>query len=195
MFTGIITSIGLVSHAQAYDGGLKLAIDSDFTFSAKDIGCSIALNGACMTVISYNGGRFYVDVSNESLDKTTLASWQVGERINMERALKVGDELGGHIVLGHIDTVAKVDKVEVLHDNRRLWFFIEDEKYERFIVQKGSVCLNGVSLTVNEVDGKRFSVNLVPHTLKTTNLSLLKASDSVNFELDSLARYAAKLMN
>ncbi len=192
MFTGIIKGLGTVKEIENYDGGIRMVIASPFSFVPNDIGASIACNGACMTVVKYDGGDFKIDISNESLDKTTISAWVIGDKINLERATKVGDELGGHIVTGHVDATATLAEVEELSDNKKLTFEV-DNYHKKFVAKKGSVTLNGVSLTVNEVDDNRFSVNLVPHTLQETNLGNLAVSDRINFEIDILARYVERL--
>ena len=193
MFTGIITDIGEVS---ARDGG-RFAIRSAYDPASIDLGASISCDGVCLTVTSVAAGdkgcAFTLDVSNETLSKTTLADWQPGRAINLERALKAGDELGGHIVSGHVDGLARI--LSVTPDGDSVRFLLETApNLARFIAPKGSVALDGTSLTVNEVDGNRFGINLIPHTLTRTAWGRKKPGDLVNLEVDMFARYMARLL-
>ncbi len=178
MFTGIIQDIGTVL-SLTQQGDLRIVVQCGLDLSTVVIGASIACGGACMTVVDKGGDWFAFDVSSESLSKTTLGQWQVGSRVNLEPSLKLGDELGGHIVSGHVDGLA-----ELLE--------LREEVFAGFVAQKGSVALDGVSLTVNEVSGNCFHVNIIPHTWEVTTLGDLKAGDCVNFEVDTLARYVAR---
>lgn len=193
MFTGIITDIGEVS---ARDGG-RFAIHSAYDPASIDLGASIACDGVCLTVTSVTSGEkgctFTLDVSNETLSKTTLAEWIPGRAINLERALKAGDELGGHIVSGHVDGLARI--LSVTPDGDSVRFLLETApNLARFIAPKGSVALDGTSLTVNEVDQNRFGINLIPHTLTRTAWGRKKPGDLVNLEVDMFARYMARLL-
>lgn len=199
MFTGIISDIGEVRSIEQR-GDTRFVIAAAYDMDGVDIGASIACSGPCLTVIDKGndkpgipGGWFAVDVSAETLSKTVLGHWQVGSRINLERALKVGDELGGHIVSGHIDGLATVEDIRPEGDSLR-FTFIAPDTLARFIAPKGSVALDGVSLTVNEVDGTRFGVNIIPHTAERTTIGALKAGDPVHIEIDPLARYVARLL-
>jgi len=193
MFTGIITDIGEVI---GREGG-RFAIRSSFDAETIEIGASIACDGCCLSVVTVRpdgqGSAFTVDVSNETLSKTSLGHWQPGRRINLERALRAGDELGGHIVSGHVDGVARLLDVRADGESRRLVFEVPPA-LARFIAPKGSVALDGTSLTVNEVQGTRFGVNLIPLTLTKTTWGRKKPGDEVNFEIDLFARYVARLM-
>lgn len=193
MFTGIITDIGEVA---SRDGGW-FAIRTRYAASTIAIGASIGCDGCCLTVTSVApdkaGSIFTVDVSNETLSKTTLAAWKAGRRINLERSLKAGDELGGHFVSGHVDGVARIVDVKADGESRRFTLEAPDH-LARFIASKGSVALEGTSLTVNEVVASRFGVNLIPHTLTVTTWGSKRSGDEVNLEIDPLARYAARLM-
>ena len=195
MFTGIITDIGTVTELEQR-GDLRARIDSSYGADGIDIGASIACDGVCLTVIarspSERGAWFDVEVSAETVSKTNLAAWKVGSRINLERALKLGDELGGHIVSGHVDGVAKVVSMTPEGDSTRVTFEAPKD-LARFIASKGSVALNGTSLTVNEVEGNRFGVNMIPHTRQVTNWGDTVEGDNVNLEIDTLARYVARL--
>ena len=193
MFTGIISDIGTVA---ARDGG-RFTIRSGYPAPSIGLGASIACDGACLTVTAIEparaGSTYTVDVSNETLAKTTLGEWHAGRRINLERALKAGDELGGHMVSGHVDGVARV--VAIRPDGGSLRFTIEaPADLARYIAPKGSVALDGVSLTVNEVKGDTFSVLIIPHTLQVTTFGVAKTGDALNLEIDQMARYAARLM-
>nr|PZN88089.1 MAG: riboflavin synthase [Pseudomonadota bacterium] len=193
MFTGIITDIGEVI---ARDGG-RFSIRSRYTADTIKIGASIACDGCCLTVTAVEpqgtGSVFSVDTSNETRSKTTIDSWQAGRRINLERALTAGDELGGHIVTGHVDGVARILDIQPDGDSRR-FTFEAPEHLALYIAPKGSVALDGTSLTVNEVAGNRFGVNVIPHTLTVTTWGAKTAGQLVNLEVDIFARYVARLM-
>lgn len=193
MFTGIITDVGEVI---GREGG-RFAIRSGFDADDIDIGASIACDGCCLTVVTVRpdgvGSAFTVDVSNETLSKTTLGAWAPGRRINLERALRAGDELGGHIVSGHVDGVARILDIRPDGESRRLLFELP-APLARFVAPKGSVALDGTSLTVNEVQGARFGINLIPLTLTQTTWGRKKPGDEINVEIDLFARYVARLM-
>ena len=193
MFTGIVTGLGTVV---AVDGGL-FTIRADDTPASIALGASICHDGVCLTVTGIEpdgaGSRYTLDVSNETLSLTTLGGWAIGRQVNLERALKAGDELGGHIVSGHVDGIARIADIRSDGDSRRLTFEAPDA-LAPFIAPKGSVALDGTSLTVNEVDGARFGVNLIPHTLTVTTWGRKKPGDLVNIEIDPLARYVARLL-
>lgn len=198
MFTGIITDIGRVATVEAR-GDMRARIETGYDTARVDIGASIACDGVCLTVVDKGQGPdsrhwFAVDVSAETLGKTSIGAggWAEGRRINLERALRVGDELGGHIVSGHVDGVARIVDARRDGDSLRLTFEAPAH-LARFIAPKGSVALNGTSLTVNEVDGARFGVNLIPHTQSATTWGDAQVGDAVNLEIDTLARYVARL--
>jgi len=198
MFTGIVTDIGEVIAVEPRAEGLaRLKIACRYDPDTIDIGASVACSGVCLTVVARgkDGNRawFAVDAAAETLRVTTVGGWKSGRRINLERALKVGDELGGHIVAGHADGLAVVAAREDLTDMARLTFRVPAE-LARFIATKGSVALDGVSLTVNEVAGDTFSVLIIPHTLAATTLGAYAVGDAVNLEVDLMARYAARLL-
>jgi riboflavin synthase len=193
MFTGIITDVGTVA---TRDGG-RFVIGCGYGADSIAIGASIACDGCCLTVtaveaVAAGGARFAVDVSNESLARTTLATWQPGRRINLERALALGAELGGHLVTGHVDGTALILERRTDGNSER-FTFEAPAAIARFVATKGSVALDGTSLTVNEVDGLRFGVNLIPHTLAVTTWGERRPGDRVNIEVDLLARYVARL--
>lgn len=193
MFTGIITDIGRVRAIEPR-GDMRLTIETTFDMTTVDMGASIACHGICLTVVAKGDGWFAVDVSQETLDRTALGALGEGARINLERSLRVGDELGGHIVTGHIDGVAVIDVLETVGDSRRFVFRAPD-KLARFVAEKGSVSLNGASLTVNAVDGATFEINIIPHTQSRTTFGDAKVGDRVNMEIDVLARYVARLQD
>ena len=198
MFTGIVTDVGEVVAVELRAQGLvRLKIACGYDADTIDVGASIACSGVCLTVVAHGkeGAHawFAVDAAAETLRVTTVGRWQKGTRINLERALKLGDELGGHVVAGHADGLATVTAREDLTDMARLTLRVPAE-LARFIAAKGSVALDGVSLTVNEVAGDSFSVLIIPHTLTVTTLGRLAPGDAVNLEVDLMARYAARLM-
>lgn len=192
MFTGIITDIGRV-RAVERQGDTRFTIGTAFAMETVPIGASIACNGVCLTVVEKGEGWFAVQASAETLSKTTLGDWAEGTPINLERSLKLGDELGGHLVYGHVDGVATVAEVRPDGDSLRLTFQAPDA-LARYVAPKGSVALDGVSLTVNEVDGARFGINIIPHTQTATTFGNLRPGDRVNMEADMLARYVARLV-
>jgi len=199
MFTGIITDIGELTKVSRDTGGewgdTRFDVSCHYDPATIDIGASIALAGACMTVIELtptdDGCIFAVEVSDESLDKTTLASWTEGTKMNLERAMKVGDEYGGHMVSGHVDARARVKSIEPVAGSLKFTFEAPDDLMFG-IAPKGSVTLSGVSLTVNEVSGTEFTVNVIPHTAQVTTLGDLCAGDEINLEIDTIARYVAR---
>lgn len=196
MFTGIISALGRVQATAAQAGDLSLQIAADGWIAADDPGVegeSIAINGACMTARRWDGASFWVDVSRESLDKTSLGQLEVGSAVNLERALRASDRLGGHLVSGHVDGLATV--VSVSPDARSLRIEIEaPEALAPYIAPKGSVCLDGISLTVNAVSGRRFGINIIPHTAEHTNIAQWQPGTRINLEVDLLARYLARLL-
>ncbi len=197
MFTGIITDVGRIA-ALEKAGDLRARIETAYDVAGIDLGgASIASDGVCLTVVTLGGDGWYeVDISAETVSKTNLGSWEVGRAVNLERALKVGDELGGHIVSGHVDGVAEITAMKGEGgDSTRVSFKAPPAELAKFIAPpKGSVALNGTSLTVNEVDGDTFGVNLISHTKEVTNWGgAAKVGDRINLEIDTLARYVARL--
>lgn len=193
MFTGIITDIGSVAEVISRDGDdLRFHIRTSYDISGIDLGASICCSGVCLTAVAFGDDWFAVNVSGETLSKTTLSEWQAGQRINLERSLKVGDELGGHIVSGHVDGVAMIKDIRREEGSLRFTFDCPHE-LARFVAPKGSAALDGTSLTVNEVNGTEFGVNIIPHTAEMTTFGDRKAGDRVNMEIDVLARYVARL--
>ena len=194
MFTGIVTDIGEVLETERR-GDLRARIGTGYDVDGIDIGASIACDGVCLTVIALGTAPknwFDVEISAESLSKTNIDNWVPGKRINLERALKVGDELGGHIVSGHVDGLAEVVGLRPEGDSLRVTFRAP-HALAGFIAPKGSVALNGTSLTVNEVEGVDFGINFIPHTQKATTWGGVKLGDRVNLEIDTMARYVARL--
>lgn len=196
MFTGIVTDIGEVVKVEKR-GDTRFTIATAYAPESIAIGASIACSGCCLTAIEMgklNDGRgtFLVEASTETLSVTTLKDWKLGTRINLERALKMGDELGGHIVSGHVDGLGEILSITPEGDSMRFRFKAPDD-IARFIAQKGSVTLDGTSLTVNEVEGNIFGVNIIPHTQAVTTWGHARAGDAVNIEIDMLARYVARL--
>jgi riboflavin synthase len=195
MFTGLISDLGTVA---ARNGG-RFAIGCSYPADSIALGASIACDGACLTAVGVTpapggGCTFTVDVSNETLGRTTLDEWRPGRRVNLERALKAGEELGGHLVAGHVDGVGRI--VDMRDDGQSRRFTVEaPAELARLIASKGSVALDGISLTVNEVTGNRFGINIIPHTLTHTALGARKPGDRVNLEVDLIARYVARLMD
>ena len=190
MFTGIITDIGRIEAAKAR-GDLRLRIGCGYDMSGVDLGASIACSGVCLTVVEKGENWFAVDVSSETQSRTAPGMWREGERLNLERALRIGDELGGHIVTGHVDGIGEVEGVLEVGGSTRVTIVAGDE-VAPYLATKGSVTLDGVSLTVNEVDADVFGVNLIPITRTSTTLGDLRSGDRVNLEIDLLARYAAR---
>ena len=191
MFTGIITDIGTV-RAVRKAGDTRFEITTGYDLGTVDMGASIACNGCCLTVIEKGPDWFAIQASAETLSKTTLGDWATGTRINLERALKIGDELGGHIVSGHVDGLGEIVSITPEGDSQRFRFRVPHE-LARFIAPKGSVAIDGTSLTVNEVEGNVFGVNIIPHTQSVTTWGTMKVGQRVNIEIDMLARYVARL--
>lgn len=196
MFTGIVTDVGEVAALTPRDTGIRYRIATAYDPATIDIGASIACGGPCLTVVERglagNRGYFDVEASPETLARTTLGRWTRGTRVNLERSLRIGDELGGHLVSGHADGVAKIVERKDDGDMSRFAFEVPAE-LARFIAEKGSVALDGTSLTVNGVNGRRFEVTIIPHTLAVTTWGERQAGDEVNIEVDTIARYVARL--
>jgi len=196
VFTGIVTDVGEIVSIDQRGDLRRVAIACSFPATDIALGASIACSGPCLTVVSVRGAPrgaiFEIDAAAETLARTTVAQWREGDRVNLERALKIGDELGGHIVTGHVDGVARVISRDDFDAMARFWFEAPHE-FARFIAKKGSVTLDGVSLTVNEVESDRFSVLIIPHTLTVTTFGDLRPGDAMNLEVDLMARYAARL--
>ncbi len=193
MFTGLVTDLGRIQRVDRKGDDVRLMIDTAYDLDAIEMGASIACSGACLTVVEKGDSGFAADVSGETLSKTTLGDWAEGTRINLEQSLCLGDSLGGHLVSGHVDAVASVIDVRPDGDSLRFVIGIPDG-YTGYIAPKGSVALDGVSLTVNEVEDARFGVNIIPHTAENTTFGTLAPGDRVNLEVDLIARYVARLL-
>ncbi len=195
MFTGIVTDVGTIRSVESR-GDLRVVVETAFDTGDIDLGASIACSGVCLTVVDKGPGWFAVDVSGETVSCTAQGQWAAGRRLNLERAMKLGDELGGHIVTGHVDGVAEVVDVSREGDSKRIAFRVPSD-LAPFLAAKGSVTVDGVSLTVNGVedlgDGTRFGINLIPHTQNVTTLGGLEAGQPVNIEIDVLARYLQRM--
>jgi riboflavin synthase len=192
MFTGIITDLGRIKRMRR--GGLvDLTIATAFETSAIQLGASIACSGVCLTVVSVAPGEFSVQASVETLGCTTIGEWEEGIPVNLEKSLRVGDELGGHLVSGHVDGIAQITERRPEAESVRFTFEVSEE-LARFIAPKGSVAVDGVSLTVNEVSRSGFGVNIIPHTLACTNFAKARPGQRMNLEIDLIARYVAKLL-
>jgi riboflavin synthase len=193
MFTGLVQDIGTIASVQPQGTGLRAGITTNLDLTKVAIGASIACSGVCLTVVSIEEKTFYVEVSGETLSVTSLKNWQTGTKVNLEPSLRLGDELGGHFVFGHVDAVAEVTAVTPDGTSKKIEISAP-KNLSAFIAAKGSVSLDGVSLTVNEVVGNRFAVNIIPHTLEHTTLGERKAGDKLNMEVDMLARYVARML-
>jgi len=192
MFTGIITDLGRVRRLHRGDLA-ELTIATAFDTSAIPLGASIACSGVCLTVVGVAPGEFSVQASAETLACTTIGEWEEGSPVNLEKSLRVGDELGGHLVAGHVDGIARIGERRPEADSVR-FVFEAPEELASFIAPKGSVAIDGVSLTVNEVSGARFGVNIIPHTLGCTNFGRASPGQRMNLEIDLIARYVARLL-
>ena len=192
MFTGIVTDMGRVREVVP-KGDTRFVIETNYDMDGIGIGASIACDGACLTVVEKGPDWFAVTASAETLARATLSEWAVDRRINLERPLRVGDELGGHIVTGHVDCLVEVVEMRAEGDSVRYLFQVPDE-FAPYVASKGSVALSGVSLTVNEVEGTRFGVNVIPHTRAVTTFGDCRVGQRLNMEIDILARYVARLM-
>ena len=195
MFTGLVSDMGEVRRVEKR-GDTHLIMATHYDVSAMDVGASVACAGVCLTIVDKGTAKdrwFAVTASGETLSKTTIGSWKAGDAVNLERPLRVGDEFGGHIVTGHIDGIANVVSITPEGESVRM-VFQAPKALARYVAEKGSIALDGVSLTVNEVEGARFGVNIIPHTSKVTTFGRLKPGSKVNLEIDLLARYVALLV-
>lgn len=194
MFTGIVLAKGRLTSIAERGGDLELGVDAAGLDSARlNIGDSISVQGACLTVTRKHGSSLFADVSRETMAKTTLGRLQAGSSVNLEPSLRAGDALGGHMVSGHVDALGVLRQVTEDARSKRMEFELPAELM-RFVAPKGSICIDGVSLTVNKVEGRRFDVNIIPHTLNHTTLGELRVDDAVNVEIDVVARYLERLM-
>ncbi len=193
MFTGIVTDVGRVRSIERR-GDTRIEIATAYDMSGVAIGASICCGGACMTVIEKGDGWFAFEVSDESVSRTSIGNWTEGTEVNLERSLRMGDEMGGHVVTGHVDGLAVLEGVEPVGDSHRIQVLAPDG-LEGLVAEKGSVALDGVSLTVNGVQGRRFWINLIPHTWAHTTFRNRRPGDVLNMEVDPLARYVARLLS
>lgn len=193
MFTGIIECVGTVSNIQHIGGDVRLRVQSALDMSDVQLGDSIATNGICLTVVAFGTDWYAVDVSRESLHRTTLADWKVGHLVNVEKAMLPTTRFGGHIVSGHVDTVATIS---LLRQDARSWYFevTVPPQFAKYLAEKGSVTVDGISLTINHLRGNVLSLNLIPHTAERTNIGTWQQGTRVNIEVDVLARYIERLM-
>ncbi len=193
MFTGIVLGMGTIKQATPTAHGLRFAIQPDFTLEDPVEGESIAVNGVCLTATGFRADTFLADVSPETLSRTTLGTLRPGSRVNLERALRLSDRLGGHLVSGHVDTVATVGSRQPMGEFT-VWEFSLNPALDRYIIEKGSIAIDGISLTVNSCSPGRFSVAIIPHTASLTTMGLRKPGDKVNIELDIIGKYIEKLL-
>ncbi len=193
MFTGLVQGLGTIIEKRPAAGGMVFGVEADFQLTDSEEGESIAVNGACLTARNIAANRFLVDVSPESLSRTGLGQLKTGSRVNLERALRLSDRLGGHIVSGHIDDMGRVEERKPV-GGFTLFSFSLDPALIRYVIEKGSITINGVSLTVNSCDKNSFSVSIIPHTLDVTTLGGLKQGDMVNIEVDIIGKYVEKLL-
>ncbi len=194
MFTGIIQGVGTMAAREPRGGDVRLVIDvGSLPFEGVELGESIAVNGVCLTVVEFAPGRFAADASNETLSLTTLGSLSPGDALNLERAMRPDDRLGGHLVSGHVDGVGRVAAIEPDARAQR-WRFEAGPEVLRYVAKKGSICVDGVSLTVNQADDTGFEVALIPHTIENTRFAHTGVGDPVNLEVDLIARYVERLL-
>ncbi len=193
MFTGLVQDIGVVKSIDKTSGDWRIEIETSFDLTPVQIGASICCSGCCLSVVEKSKTSFFVDVSAESLNKTMIGSWRVMTRVNLEPSLKLGDEMGGHIVSGHVDGVSEILSITKEGNSHRVSVKIPDG-YDAFFAPKGSVTIDGTSLTVNEVESDHFGINIIPHTWSNTTLGERAVGDKVNIEIDMLARYVARMM-
>ena len=195
MFTGIIQAIGSIQEVHSSDNGVVLKINSNnLDISDSKIGDSIAVNGVCLTATQVSDNSFTADVSNETINCTTLSDLLIGDSVNLEKSLRINQGIDGHLVSGHVDGIGKVQSINKDGDSSRIKILVEDDII-KYIAKKGSICINGVSLTVNSVEDNIFDVNIVPHTFSVTTLRDLSVGSNVNLEIDLIARYVERLKN
>lgn len=193
MFTGLVRDVGEITGFERQGDNIRITISSNLPQNTYQLGSSILCSGICLTVVEFGDGRFVMEVSPETVEKTNIASWDVGTKINLEPSLCMGDELGGHLVFGHVDALATITELNEDGDSWRFTFEVP-ENLKSYFASKGSVSLDGISLTVNEVNDNRFGVCIIPHTWTHTTLSERKVGDKVNLEVDMLARYVARML-
>ena len=194
MFTGIIEGLGTLDSIQTSGQAKRFGITADFDLDGTRIGDSIAVNGACLTAVRIQGRRFDVDVSPETVDKTTFSKARIGDRVNLERALRLSDRLDGHLVSGHVDGLGRLQARETLANAIILTFGVPEE-LARYMIRKGSVAIDGVSLTINDCDATSFQVSIIPHTAKLTTIDVKVVGDEVNIETDMIGKYVERFVN
>ncbi len=193
MFTGIVEATGKIVRAEPRGGDVRLVVDAGkLGLDDVAIGDSIAVSGVCLTAVALDGNTFAVDVSNETLSRTSLGALDAGARVNLEKALRFSDRLGGHLMAGHVDGLGRIVAIEPDARSQR-WTFELPAELARYAAPKGSIAIDGISLTINEVEGRRFGVNLIPHTIEVTTLGERRIGDAVNIEVDLVARYVERL--
>ena len=195
MFTGIVEELGRVRRVERRAGGARLEFDADVVLGDAEIGASVAVNGCCVTVVEIGDGWWAADAMIESLERTALGELQAGDAVNLERPLRLSDRLGGHLVQGHVDAVGLIESREPLADGSARVVISAPPELLRYVIEKGSITVDGVSMTVTAVDGDRFGMAVVPHTLEVTTLGLRQPGDPVNLEVDMLAKYVERLLN
>jgi len=193
MFTGIISAIGKIETMDVSRPDVRYSISTPWEMSTFAIGASIACSGCCLTIVEKDDNKFSIDASRETLSKTNLGAWKVGSHINLEQSLKLGDELGGHIVSGHIDGLAIIESIVPDGGSHRIKLRMPSD-FQKFITTKGSIAIDGVSMTVNEIDGDIFGINIIPHTWEVTTFGQAREGDALNMEIDLLARYVARIL-
>ena len=194
MFTGLVQEMGTVRSVNGTQDSKRIEVEVPDRFIKVQIGASVCCSGCCLSVVEKSENCLFFDVSRETLDRTIIGSWDVMTRINLEPSLRMGDEMGGHIVSGHVDTTTKLLSIKKEGESRRLEIKIP-ESYAQYIASKGSVALDGISLTINEVEPTHFGINIIPHTWNNTTIGLRKVGDELNLEIDMLARYVARMMD
>lgn len=193
MFTGLVEDTGILVGTREEGGGRVLTIRTSIPMSEVAVGDSIAVDGCCLTAERFTDDGFVATAGRETLKLTTLGAMQEGRRVHLERALRVGDRLGGHLVQGHVDGMGEIRSIEALQESIVVWVTVP-QSLSRYVAAKGSICIDGVSLTVNEIDGNAFRVNLVPHTAEVTHMGEAKPGDTVNLEVDILAKYVERML-
>jgi riboflavin synthase len=195
MFTGIVEELGRVRGVERREGGARFEFDADVVLGDVEIGASIAVNGCCVTVVEIGDGWWAADAMIESIDRSALGELRAGDRVNLERPLRLSDRLGGHLVQGHVDAVGQIEAREPQPDGSARVTVSAPPELLRYVIEKGSITVDGVSMTVTEVDGDRFGVAVIPHTLAVTTLGVKEPGDPVNLEVDMLAKYVERLLN
>jgi len=192
MFNGIIHNTGLVKSVKKYQNSILIGIESKLKLTKKDIGSSISCNGVCLTLTKIYNNQIFFYISNETIKRSNFSTIKTGDLINLERSLNYGQDISGHFIQGHVDTIAKIKKINFVDKSWIIKLEIRNKKFSKFLQEKASISINGVSLTISKVSSKNFELNVIPHTLKLTNLKILKKNDFVNVELDIFGKYMYK---